>query len=124
MSSFAPQVAAPSEPPPDPTKHVKYTLGMILGMDDFNQEYAYLSGRDQWMARDLIGYGTVCGLQVTKEADAKGLRVAVTEGVAVTPRGQLVRVPAPQCAYLNDWLKMQQKQQSQPDFIKALGSLQ
>src|SRR6266496_4354125 len=81
--------------PSDPTRHVNYTLGMILGVDDLTQEFTYLSGRDQWMARDLIGYGTVSGLQVTTETEAeKGPRVVVTEGVAVTPRGQLVRITA------------------------------
>ena len=122
MSSFTPQVAAPDAAPPDPTKHVKYTLGMVLGVDDFTQEFAYLTGRDQWMARDLIGYGTACGLQVTLEADTRGPRVVVTPGVAVTPRGQLVRIPATQCAYLNDWLKIQQQQKPLPSFISELSS--
>ena len=35
---------------PDPAKHVNYNLGMVLGVDDFTQEFAYLSERDQWMA--------------------------------------------------------------------------
>ncbi len=112
MSSFAAQVAAPGVAPPDPTKHVNYTLGMVLGVDDFTQEFAYLSGRDQWLARDLLGYGTVCGLQVTTETDSRGPRVVVTAGVAVSPRGQMIRVTSTQCAYLNDWLAAQQQQPS------------
>jgi hypothetical protein len=79
---------------------------MLLGVDDFNQEFAYLSGRDQWMARDLIGYGTVSGLRVFTQADVKGPRVVVEPGVALSPMGQLIRVPTAQCAYLNDWLKL------------------
>ncbi|MBO0778579.1 MAG: hypothetical protein J2P37_07090 [Ktedonobacteraceae bacterium] len=122
MSSFAPQVAAPGTVPPDPTKHVRYTLGMVLGVDDFTQEFAYLSGRDQWMAHDLIGYGTICGLRVTIETDIHGPRVVVTPGVGITPPGQLVRVPVTQCASLNDWLRMQQQQKPQPPFISVLGS--
>ncbi len=104
MSSFAPQVAAPTISRPDQTKHVNYTLGMVLGVDDFTQEFAYLSGRDQWLARDLLGYGTICGLQITAETDARGPRIVVTSGVAVSQSGQMIRVPLAQCAYLNDWL--------------------
>jgi hypothetical protein len=81
---------------------------MVLGVDDFTQEFAYLSGRDQWLARDLLGYGTVAGLAVRKEPDAdKGPRVLVEPGVALGPRGHLIRVPTAQCAYLNDWLNLE-----------------
>jgi len=104
MSSFAPQVATLREPPPDPSKHVNYTLGMVLGVDDFTQEFAYLAGRNQWLARDLLGYGTVCGLQVTIDSTSQGPRVAVGPGTAISPQGQLIRVTPAQCAFLNDWL--------------------
>jgi hypothetical protein len=104
MSSFAPHAATLPATPPDPSKHVNYTLGMVLGVDDFTQEFAYLSGRDQWLARDLLGYGTVCGLRVTVDATSQGPRVAVEPGIAVSPQGQLIRVTQAQCAYLNDWL--------------------
>ncbi|HSE15977.1 MAG TPA: hypothetical protein VLB46_02930 [Pyrinomonadaceae bacterium] len=90
---------------PNPAKHVNFNVGMVLGVDDFTQEFAYLSGRDQWLARDLIGYGTVRGLNVRMEVDAtKGPRVVVEPGVALNPRGQLICVPAAQCAYLKNWV--------------------
>ena len=90
---------------PNPAKHVNFNVGMVLGVDDFTQEFAYLSGRDQWLARDLIGYGTVRGLNVRIEVDAiKGPRVVVESGVALSPRGQLICVPAAQCAYLKNWV--------------------
>ena len=90
---------------PNPMKHVNYNVGMVLGVDDFTQEFAYLSGRDQWLARDLIGYGAVRGLNVRIEVDAtKGPRVVVESGVALSPRGQLICVPAAQCAYLKNWV--------------------
>ncbi|HEX7773541.1 MAG TPA: hypothetical protein VF435_14045, partial [Pyrinomonadaceae bacterium] len=90
---------------PNPAKHVNFNVGMVLGVDDFTQEFAYLSGRDQWLARDLIGYGTVRGLNVAVEVDAiKGPRVVVEAGVALSPRGQLICVPAAQCAFLKDWV--------------------
>lgn len=107
MSDFQTQTALPTTAP-DPHKHVKYSLGMVLGADDFDQEFAYLSNRDQWLARDAIGYGTLCGLQVKIETGERGPRVTVEPGVALNPRGQLIRVSPPQCAYLNDWLTAQQ----------------
>jgi hypothetical protein len=104
MSCFCASPDSLSSGTPDPTKHVNYVQGMILGVDDFNQEFAYLTERDQWLARDLIGYGTVTGLAVTIEDSDKGKRVAVSTGVAISPRGQLIRVAPRQCAVLNDWL--------------------
>jgi hypothetical protein len=89
---------------PSPAKHVNYTLGMVLGVDDFIQEFAYHDGRHQAMARELIGYGTVSGLQLTIQSDARGPRIMVSPGVALSPRGQTIRVCAAQCAYLQDWL--------------------
>ena len=111
MSDFMPRAAATPTVPPDPTKHVKYNLGMVLGVDDFDQEFAYLIGRDQWLARDLLGYGTVSGLHVFTEMDVQGPRAVVSAGVALNPLGQLIRVPTAQCAYLNDWLKLDKSKQ-------------
>lgn len=89
----------------DLTKHVNFTSGMILGVDDFTQEFAYLAGRDRWLARDALGYGTISGLGVRIEKDAeKGFRVMILPGTAISPRGQFICVPAAQCAYLNQWL--------------------
>ena len=116
MTSFAPS-ALPQVAPPDPTKHVNYSLGMVLGVDDFTQEFAYLSGHDNRVVRDLIGYGVVAGLHVTVDVDAeRGPRVQVAPGEAVTPSGRLVCVSPAQCAYLNDWLS------ANLNAVEALGS--
>src|SRR4051812_17759907 len=104
MTSFVPSLLSPSAAEPDPTKHVNYNLGMVLGVDDFTQEFSYLSGRDQWLARDLLGYGTVTGLDVGLEIESGGPHVSVTPGVALSPRGRLIRVAPAQCAGLNGWL--------------------
>jgi hypothetical protein len=117
MSCFTRHTPAASFAEPDPTKHVNYAFGMVLGVDDFTQEFAYLSGRDQWMARDLIGYGTARGLRVTVEVDAQGPRVVVAPGVAVSPRGQLICVESAQCAYINQWLAGHTR-----DLLDRLGS--
>jgi hypothetical protein len=105
MSCFTTMSAVTAAGELDLTKHVNYTAGMILGVDDFTQEFAYLSGRDRWLARDALGYGTVSGLSARIEKDAdKGYRVLIMPGVAVSPRGRFICVPTPQCAYLNQWL--------------------
>jgi hypothetical protein len=115
MSSFAPS-ALPQVAPPDPTKHVNYSLGMVLGVDDFTQEFAYLSGHDARIVRDLIGYGVVSGLRVTVDVGERGPRVQVAPGEAVTPSGRLVCVSPAQCAYLDDWLQANRRD------VEAIGS--
>jgi hypothetical protein len=102
MTTFA--APATDTKAPDANKHVNYTLGMLLGVADFVQEHAYLIGRDRWLARDAIGYGTLSGLKLSFDKPAKGPRVTVTSGTALTPRGQLVCVAPAQCGYVNDWL--------------------
>lgn len=110
MSTFS--AASLQNTAPDPTRHVNYSQGMVLGVDDFIQEFAYLNGRGQWLARDLLGYGTLCGLQVFVKTDADGPVVHVTAGTAVNPRGQLIRVPLEQCANLKKWLAVKTNQQA------------
>lgn len=111
MSCFSASVNTAIVAEPDPAKHVNYNLGMVLGVDDFTQEFAYLSGRDQWLAHDLIGYGSVRGLKVGIEIDAeKGPRAVVEPGVAVSPRGQMICVPQAQCAYLRDSVTSRSKE--------------
>lgn len=103
MSTFAP--ALPAVAPYDPTKHVNYSVGMVLGVDDFNQEFTYLSARDQRALCALIGYGVIWGLRVSvDDIGDRGPRVQVAPGLAATPSGRLVCVMPAQCAYLNDWV--------------------
>jgi hypothetical protein len=89
----------------DPTQHVNFAKGMVLGVDDFQQEFAYLSGRDHWLVRDAIGYGTASGLRVFVENEGtEGPRLRVTAGSAFVPSGKQVCVGADQCAVINRWL--------------------
>lgn len=105
MTSFAPVAASAGAAPLDPSKHVNYTLGMVLGADDFTQEFSYLSYRDRRLATEVIGYGTVSGLAVTVEdAGDQGPRVRVGPGTALAQSGQLICVEPAQCALINDWL--------------------
>src|SRR5215213_4124372 len=88
----------------NPAKHVNYTVGMVLGVDDFTQEFAYLSGRNRRIVRDLLGYGTVSGLHVRLDGENNNPRIVVEAGVAVSPGGQVIRVTPAQCAMLSDWI--------------------
>jgi hypothetical protein len=89
----------------DPSRHVNYTNGMILGADDYTQEFVYHAARDQWITREALGYGTLCGLAVDVEADGdKGPRIRVSPGSAAAPSGQLICVGREQCGSLNPWL--------------------
>lgn len=103
MSTFAP--ALPPIAPYDPTKHVNYSVGMVLGVDDFNQEFTYLAARDQRALCTACGYGVFWGLRVTvDDIGGRGPRVQVSPGAAGTPSGRLICISPAQCAYLNDWV--------------------
>ncbi len=104
-SVFMPTSTSPATAEADPRKHVNYVLGMVLGVDDFNQEFGYLAGRDQLAAREIAGYGVVRGLRVsTLAAGPKGPEIVVSAGTAITPEGRFVKVPLSQCVTLNDWI--------------------
>lgn len=107
-TSFAQLAAAPGTATPDPFKHVNYVLGMLLGVDDLNQDFAYLMGRNAWLARDAIGYGTMCGLRISQDNTSTGPRISVSAGTGLTPHGRIVYVHPSQCAVLNTWLAANQ----------------
>ncbi len=89
----------------DTCKRVNYTLGMLMGVDDFFQDQLYEGSRRRELAREVLGYGTVHGLAVVIEPDGdKGPRVRVRPGMAWLPSGTPVCVEGDQCAHLNDWL--------------------
>lgn len=98
MSTF--RTATPDTQSLDPDKRVRYSLGMVLGKDDLDQEQAFFLFGDRLHNRSLHGYGTVCGLEVTLD----GTEVQVSPGLAVNPRGEVIRVSPTQCADLADWL--------------------
>jgi hypothetical protein len=90
----------------DPNRHVNFSTGMVLGVEDYRQEFAYHSARDKWIIRDIAGYGTLSGLGVAlDDTDPAVPKLRVGMGTAAAPSGQLICVGADQCAQLNDWLK-------------------
>lgn len=88
----------------DPLKHVKYTKGMVLGVEDFDQEFIYGHAHWRWVNADLLGFGTVSGLKVTIETGLKGPQVRVSKGVALNEKGEMICVAKDQCGDLNKWL--------------------
>ena len=105
MGCCSPFNAVPGSTVADLSRHVNYTNGMILGADDYTQEFVYHAARDQWITREALGYGTLCGLAVDVEADGdKGPRIRVSPGSAAAPSGQLICVGREQCGSLNPWL--------------------
>jgi hypothetical protein len=88
----------------DPYKRVRYSMGLVLGVPEFEQEQLYFLEKHQLHNRGLHGYGTVCGLHVSVRDPGTGLEVLVTPGLAVNPVGQEIRVTQSQCANLNAWL--------------------
>jgi len=100
--------APPSALPPDPQKRVNYSLGLVLGVDEFEQEQFYLLERGRQHQRTLHGYGTVCGLQVTTNAS----QVLVSPGLAIDPAGRIIQVARAQCADLDQWLSVAANRQA------------
>lgn len=105
MGCCSPFTAVTTASAADPGRHVNFTTGMVLGVDDYAQEFAYHSARDKWIVRDFLGYGTLSGLAVAVEDNgADGPRIRVTPGSAAAPSGQLICVGREQCGSLNAWL--------------------
>lgn len=90
---------------PDPFKRVRYSFGQLLGAADFEQEQGYAVEARRRHLRQLHGYGTVWGLKVEVRDGDAGPEVHVAPGVALTPAGREVCVPAAMCARLDDWLR-------------------
>jgi len=105
MSNSNFNTVSSKQTPLDPNKRVKYTMGLVLGVEEFEQEQVYLMERDRVHNRALHGYGTAAGLKVSIKKDSGTPKVMVTPGIAVNPRGDSICVPDPQCASLPQWLQ-------------------
>lgn len=104
MNGFTRCADGPLAVAPDPRKRVNFMPGLVLGVDELMQESAFLADRAEWLARDLMGYGTVSGLRVSRETVTSGPAIVVGSGIALSPRGRPIRVAMPQAVALNDWL--------------------
>lgn len=91
----------------DPYKRVRYSNGLVLGVDEFVQEELYLLEKHRRHNRSLHGYGTFCGLKLGLEQTDGNWDVMVGPGIALNPKGQEIRVPEAQCASLDSWVYKQ-----------------
>ena len=103
---------APTSSVSDFTKRVRYSTGLVLGVDEFNQDQAYFMERDRLLTRALHGYGVVQGLRPhleVRSADSADdvAQIRVEPGLAIAPSGQHVCIDRPQCAVVWDWLAQQ-----------------
>lgn len=85
---------------PSPDKRVRYGLGMLLGVADFEQEQAWFLEQDRGHARTLHGCGVVGGLGVAVTVTT----IKVDPGMAIDGLGRVISVRGEQCADLNAWL--------------------
>jgi competence ComEA-like helix-hairpin-helix protein len=83
-------------------KRVNYELGMILGVDEFQQEQEHFEWHHRLHHKLLHGYGTVCGLKVTFDKDKN--EIVVGKGYAVSPEGRLIWQDQDICANLPNWI--------------------
>lgn len=99
-----------------PNKRVKYTQGMLLTAQDFQQEQDYFKGKDALANRYLHGYGTVCGLKVRAEIISRtDVAIHVEPGYALNPAGSWIWLEEPLSAHLNEWIES--NRDSAPNFI-------
>jgi hypothetical protein len=89
----------------DPSKRVNYPFGLVLGVDEFLQEQTHFLEKHRRHNRMLHGFGTLSGLKVTVPPAVDPPEIRVADGLAVSPGGFEICVPAVMCAKVNDWLK-------------------
>ena len=90
-----------------PNKRVNYAFGMVLGVDDFQQEQAHFNWKHRLDNLLLHGSGTVSGLQVNVHRTSDDVEIRVSPGYAVGPQGRWIWVQSEQCGQLNQWLQQQ-----------------
>jgi len=88
----------------DPSKRVNYTLGLVLGVDEFQQDQLYHAAGRRGHNRLLHGYGTVWGLRVAAASENGEPEIQVEPGVAVDPHGREIHVADRMCVKLTRWL--------------------
>lgn len=80
---------------PPGLQRVNYSLGQVLGVDDFTAEQDYVRATRHRLNRLLYGTGVVSGLGVTLEQTGGSARVVIAPGLAFDPHGQEIEVNAP-----------------------------
>ena len=82
-------------------KRNSFAYGMVLGLEDFQQEFSYFYDRMKLLSRMLLGYGTVTGLEVSSSSEEEtATGIVVNAGMAIDPEGNRIELwePAPDAA--------------------------
>lgn len=90
-----------------PDVRVNYLFGLVLGVDELNQEDLYLRERDDRLARVGHGVGTATGLHVTTARPITAptdVEVRIEPGVCFDQFGRAVVLRSAQCARIGAWL--------------------
>ncbi|MCU1500742.1 MAG: hypothetical protein JWM12_96 [Ilumatobacteraceae bacterium] len=90
-----------------PDLRVNYQFGLVLGVDEFEQEALYLRERDDRLTRIGHGIGTFVGLHVTAARPMVApldVEVRVEPGIAADQYGRHVVVRTAQCARVGAWI--------------------
>src|SRR6266568_4765450 len=96
-----------------PDLRVNYTFGLVLGVNEFQQEQEYLLQKAYLYNRAFQGYGTVSGLLVTADwQKGEEVLISVSPGMAIDQFGMPIVVRDAQCSRLTAWLKKQEAQQA------------
>src|SRR5437870_2692508 len=95
----------------EPDLRVNYSLGMVLGLDEFRQEALYFLEKEYLQYRALHGFGTVYGLKVTTTHPGLPGEVTLTvdPGMAIDQWGRPIVLRSAQCAHLGAWLAAQER---------------
>ncbi|HEX8318592.1 hypothetical protein [Longimicrobium sp.] len=93
----------------DASKRVNYTLGLVLGVDEFQQDQLYHAAGRRGHNRLLHGYGTVWGLRVNAVPGGAEPEIQVEPGMAVDPCGREICITDLMCVKLDRWLSVHQK---------------
>lgn len=82
-------------------KRNSFAYGMVLGLEDFQQEFSYFYDRMKLLSRMLLGYGTVTGLEVSSSSEEEtATGIVVNAGMAIDPEGNEIILPsAVQCSF-------------------------
>ncbi|HLM66003.1 MAG TPA: hypothetical protein VK358_00680, partial [Longimicrobium sp.] len=88
----------------DPSKRVNYTLGLVLGVDEFQQDQLYHAAGRRGHNRLLHGYGTVWGLAVGAASENGDPEIQVDPGIAIDPCGREICVADRMCVKLTRWI--------------------
>ena len=114
----------PMEVPLSPDR-VSYSIGTLLGADDFLDEQSYHRGRLARALSALHGGGTLAGLKVewVKAAAGQEEELRLNPGLAIDRLGRLIEVPRRWCLRLQKWYDDQPEAQLRAAHNAAAGAV-